>query len=307
MIPGKLAAKTVFITGASRGLGRAFAERIAKDGANVVVTAKTVEPNPKIGGTIYETEKAVIAAGGKCLPIQLDVRNEEAVADAIKKTVETFGGLDIVINNASAMFPFAMDDLETKRFLLMNDVILKGSFFVTKYAMPHLKLSSNPHILNIVPPLHIVPSWFKHLGHLAVMKYAASLHTLTMAEELREAGIAVNGLWPKTACWSAFVLRAGGYTDTLKQFSRKPTIMSDAAHAILTKKSTEFTGNFMYDDEMLLQEGCNDLEQYSEVPGNPLMVDIFVREEDCKGFKLLAPVGETLKGVRGQLKPKAKL
>lgn len=201
------------------------------------------------------------------------------------------------------MFPQSLENLDTKRFLLMNDVILKGSFFVTKYALPHLKKSSNPHVLNICPPLIIEPFWFKHLGHLAVMKYAISLQTLALSEDLKEAGIAVNGLWPKTAFWSAFMVRAGGYTEALRKYSRKPAIMSDAAYTMVTKPSREYTGRFEYDDDFLQREGITDFEQYAEVPGNPLIVDIFVRQEDCKTFTPLASVEDSLIGMMKQLNP----
>jgi citronellol/citronellal dehydrogenase len=300
----KLAARTVLITGASRGFGRAIAEKVAADGANVIVLAKTTTPHPLIEGTIYDTEKAVLAAGGKCLAIGLDVRHEDAVRDAIEKTVATFGGIDVVINNASAMHPYRLQDLDVKKFNLMNDVIMKGTFYVTKYSLPHLKNSPNPHILNICPPIHIVDSWFKYLGHLAVMKYAVSLSTLSLSQELAQDGIAVNALWPKTAFWSAFMSRAGGYTESLRQYSRKPDIMSDAAYCMITKDSRAYTGNFMYDDDVLLSEGVTDFEAYAEVPGNPLMVDIFVKDEDCRTFTPLSTTDEALKNVQRMLKTK---
>lgn len=244
----------------------------------------------------------VLKAGGKCLAIGLDVRDEDAVKAAIEKTVATFGGIDIVVNNASAMFPFGLEELTTKRFLLMNDVILKGSFFVTKYAYPHLKKSANGHVLNICPPLILEKSWFKNLGHLAVMKYAISLSTLALSEDLRKDSIAVNALWPKTAFWSAFVVRAGAYTDALRQFSRKTCVMSDAAYAMLIKDSKTYTGQFVYDDDVLLNEGITDFEQYAEKPGNPLIVDIFVRPEDCKTFIPLPSDDATLQSLQDLLK-----
>ena len=269
--------------------------------------AKTTTPQALIAGTIYETEKAVLSAGGQCLAIGLDVRHEDAVRDAIDRTIATFGGIDVVINNASAMHPHRLQDLDVKKFDLMNDVIVRGSFLVTKYSLPHLMKSANPHVLNICPPLHIVDNWFKYLGHLAVMKYAVSLSTLSLSQDLSEYGIAVNALWPKTAFWSAFMSRAGGYTDALRQFSRKPDIMSDAAYCMITKESKAYTGNFMYDDDVLLAEGVTDFDAYSEVPGNPLMVDIFVKEEDCKTFTPLTSPEEATKGIQKMLAAKPKL
>ena len=293
---GRLAGKTVVITGASRGFGASIAEKVARDGANVVVLAKTIERHAKLPGTIYETEKMVTEAGGTCLPMQLDVRDESAVASAIEATVKRFGGIDILINNASAMHPNRLENLDTKRFLLMNDVIVRGSFFMTKYALPHLKKAENPHILNICPPISIVNSWFRHLNHLAVMKYSVSLSTLALSEDLKEYGIAVNGLWPKTAFWSGFMSRAGGYTDNLRKYCRKPSIMSDAGYAIITQDSKSFTGKFVFDDDVLQElSGVTNFDEYAEQPGHPLMIDIFVRDEDCKTFTPLAKSEDALK------------
>jgi NAD(P)-dependent dehydrogenase (short-subunit alcohol dehydrogenase family) len=293
---GKLAGKTIVITGASRGFGADVAVKVAKDGANVVVLAKTTEQHAKLPGTIYETSRQVKEAGGQCLPIQLDVRNEEAVCAAIEETVTHFGGIDAVINNASAMYPYRLEGLESKRFLLMNDVIVKGSFFMAKHCVAHLKKSSNPHIINICPPINVVDSWFKHLNHLAVMKYSVSLSTLALSQDLRDYGIGVNGLWPKTAFWSGFMSRAGGYTDNLKKYCRKPGIMSDAAYVMLCQNSKEFTGQFCFDDDILQHKaGVADFEPYAEEPGNPLIVDIFVRDEDCKTFTPLSSSEDALK------------
>ena len=307
LLISKLAGQTIVVTGASRGFGKSLCAKVAKDGANVVVIAKTTEKHEKLEGTIYETESIVKESGGKCLPIKLDVRHEESVKQAIDQTVQTFGSIDVLVNNASAMHPYRLEDLTSSKFNLMTDVILKGAFFMTKYSLPHLKKSSNAHILNICPPINIVPDWFKHLGHLAVLKYALSLQTLTLAEDLKEDNIAVNGLWPKTAFWSAFVSRAGGYTESLRQFSRKPDVMSDAAYCIITKDAKEFTGNFVYDDDLLSSEGVVDFDVYAEVPGNPLIVDIFVKPEDCKTFTPLASPDDAMKQVREMLKPKSKM
>ena len=295
---GRLAGKTIVITGASRGFGADIASKVAKDGANIVVLAKTVEKQAKLPGTIYETEKLVKEAGGQCLALQLDVRDESAVASAIEKTVDRFGGIDVLINNASAMYPYRLDKLESRRFLLMNDVIVKGTFFMTKYSLPHLKKSSNPHILNICPPITIVNSWFKHLNHLAVMKYSVSLQTLALSEDLREYGIAVNGLWPKTAFWSGFMSRAGGYSESLRKYCRKPSIMSDAGYVMITQDSKDFSGQFCFDDDVLQEKaGVTDFDSYAEEPGNPLIIDIFVKDEDCKTFKALQSSEDALKSL----------
>lgn len=284
---GKLAGKTILITGASRGFGAALAEKVAGDGANVVVLSKTVNPLEKLPGTIYETEKAVLKAGGKCLPIQLDVRNEEAIARAVEKAVSTFGSIDILVNNASAMYPYRLDKLEPKRFYLMNDVILKGTFLMSKFCLPYLKESTSEckHILNISPPLTIEGKWFKDLGHLAVMKYAVSLSTLAMSRDLAEYSIGVNALWPKTAFWSGFMSRAGGYTESLKKYCRKPEVMSDAAYLMLCEPGAQFTGNFVFDDDYLFSKGVTDFTPYAEVPGNPIFMDIFVKPEQCTTFE----------------------
>lgn len=241
------------------------------------------------------------AAGGQCLPLSVDVRDESAVRSAIDATIEKFGQIDVVVNNASSMYPHGIMDLEMKQFNLMNDVILRGTFMITKFSLPHLLKSDNPHILNICPPLQIINSWFKHLGHLAVMKYAISMSTLSLSEDLKESGVGVNGLWPKTAFWSAFVSRAGGYTEALRKYSRKPSIMTDAAYLMVTKDAKEFTGNFLYDDDVLVDAGVTDFESYAEEPGNPLMVDIFVRDEDCKTFKPLASTEDSISMIRQNL------
>lgn len=284
---GKLAGKTILITGASRGFGASLAQKVAADGANVVVLAKTVNPLDKLPGTIYETEKAVVNAGGKCLPIQLDVRNEEAVKSAVEESFKTFGSIDIVVNNASAMFPYRLEKLEPKRFNLMADVILRGTYLMSKFSLPYLKQSKSEykHILNICPPLTIEPQWFKDLGHLAVMKYAASLSTLAMSRDLAEYSIGVNALWPKSAFWSGFMARAGGYSDVLRKHSRKPTIMSDAAYLMLCEPSERFTGKFCFDDDFLEEKGVTDFTSYAEVPGNPIFMDIFVKPEQCTTFE----------------------
>lgn len=292
---GKLAGKTILITGASRGFGASLAQKVAADGANVVVLSKTVSKLDKLPGTIYETQEAVIKAGGKCLPIQLDVRDENAVKLAIDQAVSKFGAIDILVNNASAMYPYRLEKLETKRFHLMNDVILRGTFLMSKYCLPHMKQSSNSdskHILNISPPITIESDWFKELGHLAVMKYAVSLSTLAMSRDLTEYGIAVNSLWPKSAFWSGFMSRAGGYTDALKKYCRKPSVMSDAAYLMLCENSTQFNGNFVFDDDFLQLKGVNDFTPYAEEPGNPIFIDIFVKPEQCTTFEPIVGASE---------------
>lgn len=292
---GKLAGKTILITGASRGFGASLAQKVAADGANVVVLSKTVSKLDKLPGTIYETEEAVLKAGGKCLPIQLDVRNEDAVRSAVEQSVAKFGSIDILVNNASAMYPYRLEKLETKRFHLMTDVILRGTFLMSKYCLPHMRQSSNTgskHILNISPPITIEPEWFKQLGHLAVMKYAVSLSTLSMSRDLMEYGIGVNALWPKSAFWSGFMSRAGGYSDALKKYCRKPSVMSDAAYLMLCEDSSKYTGNFVFDDDLLESKGVSDFTPYAEEAGNAIFMDIFVKPEQCTTFEPIVEASE---------------
>ncbi|KAI1289938.1 Hydroxysteroid dehydrogenase-like protein 2 [Halotydeus destructor] len=274
---GKLAGKTVFITGASRGIGKAIALKVAKDGANVVIGAKTADAHPKLEGTIFTAAKEVEAAGGKCLPIQLDIRDEGQVANAYNKAVEQFGGIDVVVNNASAISLTNTEATSMKKFDLMHSVNSRGTFLVSKYGIEHLKKSSNPHILTLSPPLDMRPLWFKGNVAYTMAKYGMSMAVLGMSEEFKSAGIAVNALWPRTAIWTAAMAMLGG--KDVSASCRKDSIMSDAAYAILTQNSKEFTGNFCVDEELLRNNGITDFDQYACVPGNRLMADFFLPEK----------------------------
>jgi citronellol/citronellal dehydrogenase len=269
-----LAGKTMFITGASRGIGLAIGLRAARDGANVVIAAKTAEAHPKLPGTIYSAAAEIEAAGGKALPLLVDVREEEQVAGAIEKTVATFGGLDILVNNASAiqLTPTAMTDM--KRYDLMNGVNARGTFMTTKYAAPHLAKAANPHVLMLSPPLDMQEKWFA--GHVAysMAKYGMSLCVLGFAGEFRRDGIAVNALWPRTTIATSAIQFVVG--DKLMAMSRTPEILADAAHRIFCKPSREFTGNFLIDDTFLAGEGVTDFTPYRVDPSQPLAPDFFV-------------------------------
>ena len=267
--------KTLFITGASRGIGLAIALRAAKDGANIVVAAKTAEPHPKLPGTIYSAAEEIEATGGKALPIVVDVREEASVQAAVDAAVERFGGIDICVNNASAisLTPTLMTDM--KRYDLMHQVNGRGTFLTTKVCLPHLKRAENPHVLALSPPLDLSPHWFA--GHVAysMAKYNMSLCMLGMAAEFRSDGVACNALWPRTGIATAAIEFALTGQEGLKH-CRTPEIMADAAHAIFLKPSREFTGNFLIDDSFLYEEGVRDFDKYRMDPSAPLMPDFFV-------------------------------
>ena len=269
-----LAGKTLFISGASRGIGLAIALRAARDGANVAIAAKTADPHPKLAGTIYTAAAEVEAAGGKALPMVVDIRHEDQVWLAVQKTVETFGGIDILVNNASAISLTGTMQTPLKKFDLMHQINTRGTFACSQACIPFLAKSANPHILNISPPLSMNPKWFK--GHVAytMAKFGMSMCVLGMSPELAPKGIAVNALWPRTTIATAAVEMLGG--DAMMQSSRKPDIMADAAYAILTKNSRECTGNFFIDEDLLRAEGVTDLEQYAMVPGGKLLPDYFL-------------------------------
>ena len=273
-----LKGKTLFITGASRGIGLAIALRAARDGANVVVAAKSAEPHPKLPGTIYTAAAEIEAAGGKALPIAVDVRDEEAVEAAIGEAATTFGGLDIVVNNASAISLTTTPKTEMKRFDLMQQINTRGTYMVSKYAIPHLQKAQNPHILMLSPPLDMKEKWFApHLAY-SLAKYGMSLCVLGLSGELRESGIAVNALWPRTTiATSAIKNLLGG--DQLMRASRKPEIIADAAYAIFQKPSRQFTGQFLIDDLVLSGEGVTDFERYRVDPTVPLAPDFFVPDD----------------------------
>jgi citronellol/citronellal dehydrogenase len=269
-----LKGRTLFITGGSRGIGLAIALRAAADGANVAIAAKTAEPNPKLPGTIFTAAKEIEAAGGKALPLQCDIRDEDQVRAAIEQTVATFGGLDILVNNASAIFLAGTLDTPMKRYDLMNSVNARGTFLCSQTAIPHLRKSTNPHILNLSPPLNLDPKWFAHHCAYTMAKYGMSFCVLGMAEEWKGEGIAVNALWPRTAIATAALAMLGGMIRP--EGCRKPEIMADAAHLILTKDSRCCTGNFYIDDEVLAAAGVTDLDRYAVQPGAELYPDFFV-------------------------------
>lgn len=272
---GDLKGKTLFVTGASRGIGLAIALRAARDGANVAVVAKTVEPHPKLPGTIYTAAKEIEEAGGNALPIQCDIRNDEQVKQAIDQTVSQFGGIDILINNASAISLTGILDTEMKRFDLMQDINARGTFLCSKLAVPHLKKASNPHILTLSPPINLQPKWFaRHIAY-TISKYGMTMVTLGLAEELKPEGIAANTLWPETAIDTAAVRNLLGGTESAKR-ARKPEIVADAAHWILTRDASSFTGNFCIDSTVILQAGRNDLSVYAVDPVQKLLPDFFL-------------------------------
>jgi len=273
-----LEGKTLFITGGSRGIGLAIAIRAARDGANVTIAAKTAEPHPKLEGTIYTAAAEIEAAGGKCLPLMVDVRDEASVADAIARTAATFGGIDIVVNNASAISLTNTQMTDMKRFDLMHQINTRGTFMVSKYAIPHLEKAENPHILMLSPPLDMKTRWFApHLAY-TMAKYGMSLCVLGLAGELAPKGIAVNALWPRTTVATAAVRNLLG-GEKVVQASRTPQMLADAAHMIFSKPARRFSGNFLIDDTFMAGEGITDFTPYRVDPSVPLMPDFFVPEE----------------------------
>ena len=267
--------KTALITGGSRGIGKAIAERLAKEGCNVAIAAKTTEPHPKLEGTIYTAAKEIEALGASCLPLQCDIRFEEQVEAAVTETVRFFGGLDILINNASAIALTPTEHTEPKRFDLMTDIEIRGTFFMCKTALPHLRKSSNAHILNLSPPLNLNPKWYaQHLAY-TIAKMGMSMIVLGLAEELKKDKIAVNALWPKTTIATAAVQNLLG-GDALMRMSRTPAIVADAACVILSKPAAECSGNFFIDEDVLTKEGVNDFSGYAVDASQKLMTDIFL-------------------------------
>lgn len=269
-----LRGKTLFITGGSRGIGKAIALRAAADGANVAVAAKTAAPNPKLPGTIHTAAAEIEAAGGRALPLQVDVRDEEAVARAIEQTVATFGGLDILVNNASAINLTGTLETPMKRFDLMWSVNARATFACSQAAIPHLKRAGNPHILTLAPPLNLDPRWLAFHTAYTISKYGMSLCVLGMAAEFRGDGIAVNALWPRTVIATAALAMLGGAAPP--EHCRTPEIMADAAHVVLTRPSREGTGQFLLDDEVLASAGVTDLSKYAVKPGAELIPDLFL-------------------------------
>jgi citronellol/citronellal dehydrogenase len=270
-----LQGKTLFITGASRGLGLAIALRAARDGANIAIVAKTADPHPKLPGTIYTAAREIENAGGKALPMGCDIQHDEQVANAVIRTVETFGGIDVLVNNASAIHLTGTVATPMKRFDLMHRVNTRGTFLCSQLCIPYLQKAANPHILNLSPPLNMEARWFAPNLAYTMAKFGMSMCVLGMAEELRPDGIAVNALWPRTTIATAAVRNLLG-GEHLVARSRKPEIMGDAAHWILTRPSREFTGHFCLDDETLARAGKTDLSEYAVTAGAPLMPDFFV-------------------------------
>ena len=272
---GSLKNKTLFISGGSRGIGLAIAKRAAQDGANVILAAKTAEPHPKLPGTVYTAADEIEAAGGKALPRVCDIRDDKAVEEAVAAGAEKFGGIDICINNASAISLTPTLQTPMHRFDLMHQVNTRGTFLVSKTCLPHLLESGNPHILNLSPPLDMLEKWFRNHVAYSIAKYGMSMCVLGMAGEFREQGVAVNALWPRTAIATAAVRNLLGGDDMISR-SRKPDIMADAAHFILTQPSREFTGNFCIDDEIMELAGVTDLSRYAVDASRELMPDFFV-------------------------------
>ncbi|MBY0589168.1 NAD(P)-dependent oxidoreductase [bacterium] len=269
-----LAGKTLFITGASRGIGLSIALRAAKDGANIVIAAKTTDPHPKLPGTIFSAAQEVEKAGGKALPLSVDIRDENAVAAAVAQAAEKWGGIDILVNNASAIFLARTLDVPMKRYDLMHQVNTRGTFVCSQACIPFLKKAANPHILNISPPLNMKQRWFQDHCAYTMAKYGMSMCVLGMSGELASDGIAVNALWPRTSIDTAALNVLGG--DAMRRQSRKPEIMADAAHYIFTSDSKKTTGNFFIDDEVLAQHGVKDLTSYAVDPSQPLLPDFFL-------------------------------
>ncbi|KAI8868281.1 short-chain dehydrogenase/reductase SDR [Ramicandelaber brevisporus] len=279
-----LKGKTLFITGASRGIGKAIALRAARDGANVAIAAKTSDPNPKLAGTIYSAAEEIRAAGGKALPIQCDIRDEASVKKAIEATVAEFGGIDIVVNNASAISLTSTDDTTMKKYDLMHQVNTRGTYMVSKYAVPYLRKSKNPHILNLSAPLDMDVKWFAPHVAYTMAKFGMSMCVLGMAEEFRDDGVAVNALWPLTIINTAALQAIPGASEQIAQ-GRVPEIMADAAHIILTKDSKTFTGNFCVDEIVLREHGVQDLRKYlcdPKADEEQLIPDFFVDEKSLK-------------------------
>lgn len=274
-----LKGKTLFISGASRGIGLAIAKRAAADGANVAIAAKTAEPHPKLPGTIYTAAEEIEEAGGRALPVVCDIRYEEQVEAAVEAAVEEFGGIDVCVNNASAIQLSGTLETRMKRFDLMHQINTRGTFLVSQKCIPHLKKGDNPHVLNLSPPLDMSAKWFApHLAY-TMAKFGMSLCVLGMAEEFRGDGIAFNALWPRTTIATAAVRNLLGGEDMVNA-SRTPEIMGDAAYAILTRDSREFTGNFCIDDEVLYGAGERDFEKYKVNPdAEKLMPDFFVPDD----------------------------
>jgi len=270
--------KTLFITGASRGIGLAIALKAARDGANIAIAAKTEAPHPKLPGTIYSAAEEIERAGGRALPLVVDVRDEQAVKNAIDKAAATFGSLDIVVNNASAIQLTGVAETDMRRFDLMHQINARGTYMVSKYAIPHLERAANPHILMLSPPLDLKEKWFAPHTAYSMAKYGMSLVVLGLAGELRSKGVAVNALWPRTTIATAAIKNLLG-GDVLMRRSRSVDILADAAYRIFLKPARSFSGNFLIDDSFLAGEGVTDFDRYRVDPSEPLAPDFFVPDD----------------------------
>jgi citronellol/citronellal dehydrogenase len=279
--------KVLFITGASRGIGLAIGLRAARDGACVAIAAKTQEPNPKLPGTIFSAAEDIEKAGGRALPLVVDVRDEAQVAEALAKTAATFGGIDIVVNNASAIFPGDSQRTEMKRFDLMHQINARGSYMTAKLAARYLEKAANPHVLMLSPPLDMKEKWFAAHTAYSMAKFGMSLAVLGLAGEFRRKGIAVNALWPRTTIATSAVQNLLG-GDALMRASRTPAIVADAAHAIFTTPASELTGRFLIDDTLLFERGLRDFDQYRVDPSVPLQQDFFVPDDSPAPVSLAA-------------------
>ena len=279
---GKLAGCTIFITGASRGIGKSVALKAAKDGANIVIAAKTVEPHPKFPGTIYTAAQEIEKNGGRALPCIVDVRDEAQVQSAVENAVKKFGGIDIVINNASAISLTGTLATDMKRYDLMYNVNARGTFLVSKLCLPYLLKSKNPHIVNLSPPLNMNPIWFKNNVAYTIAKYGMSLCVLGMAEEFKGNGVAVNAMWPRTTIYTAAIEMVRG--TSAADYSRKPEIVADAVYALICKDSRSTTGKFLIDEEFLRKEGISDFSSYACNPANEgnLTLDYFLDADPAK-------------------------
>jgi len=282
---------TLFITGASRGIGLAIALRAARDGANIAIAAKTDKPHPKLPGTVFTAADEIAKAGGQALPLVVDVREEAQVKDAVERTAKTFGGIDIVVNNASAISRTPVAETDMRRFDLMHQVNTRGTFMVSKYAIPHLAKAKNPHILMNSPPLDLKEKWFAGSTGYSIAKFGMSLVVLGLAGELRAQGIAVNALWPRTTIATAAIQNLLG-GDRIMRMSRTPEIMADAAYLVFQQPAKEFTGHFLIDDTFLAVHGVTNFEKYRAVPGEPLAPTFFVPDD------IPAPRGVSITGNR---------
>ena len=267
--------RTVFITGASRGIGKAIGLKLAAQGANIVIVAKSIQENPKLGGTIYSAAEEIEAAGGKALPIQCDIRFEDQVLAAVEQAANHFGGIDILINNASAISLTSIEQTTIKQFDLLHDINVRGTFFVSKACIPHLISGTNPHILTLSPPINLEQKWLSNHVAYTMSKYNMTMIALGLAGELKKYSIASNALWPKTTIATAAVLNLLG-GDTLMKMSRTPEIIADAAYHIFTRPSSEFTGNSLIDEDVLALAGITDLNKYAVTPGGKLYNDLFL-------------------------------